>query len=422
MDALNIASAVPEIGVRASVAAPIIIATDGREQSDSALVMGRLLAESNAAVRLITVLKPVPMVPDIPIPIPLEVENAKIDEAKRDAAEQASRLWDDAPDVEVHEGDPATVIARIAHRAGATMIVSGLGRHRVADRIFSDETALRLIRAADVPVLATAPGTSRAPRRIVIALDFSETSLRAARMALTLAANDATLFLVHVVPRDNSLYDWKSWSTTYKVGAADALQRTREQLRIPPGTIVQNVLLQGDAATELLAFATSVGADLIATGSHGHGFMGRMLIGSVATRIVRASTCSVLTIPRLAVVTQAGVRFEPAAVRSLPHSDWSAQLDAFTRRNIGRRGTLEVDDPDIGAQAEEFDYPLRGATYDPHDQRVTLMFGEEGRGVPHLTRGIAGPSAVDILQDDGGRDLAIRIEHGVGQTLLTFTS
>jgi hypothetical protein len=121
-------------------------------------------------------------------------------------------------------------------------------------------------------------------------------------------------------------------------------------------------------------------------------------------------------------MTQVGIRFEPPSVRSLPHSDWMAQLDAFTRRNMGRRGTLEVDDPEVGAQAQEFDYPLRGATYDPHDQRVNLMFGEVGSRVPHLTRGIAGASSVDILQDERGRDLAIRIEHGVGQTLLTFTS
>lgn len=422
MDSLKIPLAVPEIGVHASVAAPIIIATDGREQSDSALVMGRLLANSSDVLRLITVLKPVPMVPDVPIPIPLEIENAKTEEAKRAAAEQASRVLDEVPDVEVREGDPATVIARMAHRAGATMIVSGLGRHRVADRIFSDETALRLIRTADVPVLATAPGASRAPRRIVVAMDFSETSLRAARMALTLAASEATIFLAHVVPRDSSLHEWKSWSTTYKVGAGDALTRTREQLRIPEGMIVQTVVLQGDAATELLAFATGVSADLIATGSHGHGFVARMLVGSVTTRLVRASACSVLTVPHAAVMTQVGVRFEPAAARTLPHSDWSAQLDAFTRRNVGRRGTLEVDDPEIGAQAEVFDYPLRGATYDSHDQRVTLMFGEVGSGAPHLTRGVAGASSVDILHDERGRDLAIRIEHGAGQTLLTFTS
>jgi nucleotide-binding universal stress UspA family protein len=422
MDSLKIPSAVPEIGVRASVAAPIIVATDGQVQSDGALAMGRLLAESGNAVRLVTVLKTLPMVPDLPIQIPTDMDSARRDDVRREVLAQAARVWQDEADVELHDGDPATVVARLAHKAGASMIVAGLGRHRVTDRVFGDETALRLIRAADVPVYAVAMGTTRAPRRIVVAMDFSETSLRAARLSLSVAARGATIYLAHVAPRDSSFYDWKSWGTTYKVSVGDALQRTREQLRIPEGMTIQNVLLQGDPATELLAFATSVNADLIATGSHGHGFVARMFLGSVTTRLVRCSTCSVLTIPHTAVMTQTGIQFEPPVVRAVPHGEWGTQLDAFSRRNAGRRGTLEVDDPEIGAQAQEFDYPLRGATYDSHDQRVTLMFGELAWGAPHLTRGIAGASAVDILQDERGRDLALRVAHGAGQTLLTFAS
>jgi nucleotide-binding universal stress UspA family protein len=422
MDSLKIPSAVPEIGVRASVAAPIIVATDGQVQSDGALAMGRLLAESGDALRLVTVLKTLPMVPDVPIQIPTDMDSARRDEVQRDVSAQAARVWQEDADVELHDGDPATVIARLAHKAGASMIVAGLGRHRVTDRVFGDETALRLIRAADVPVYAVASGTARAPRRIVVAMDFSETSLRAARLSLSVAASGATIYLAHVAPRDSSFYDWKGWGTTYKVSVGDALQRTREQLRIPEGMTIQNVLLQGDPATELLAFAASVNADLIATGSHGHGFVARMFVGSVTTRLVRCSTCSVLTIPHTAVMTQTGIHFEAPVVRAVPHGEWGTQLDAFSRRNVGRRGTLEVDDPEIGAQAQEFDYPLRGATYDSHDQRVTLMFGEFAWGAPHLTRGIAGASAVDILQDERGRDLALRVAHGAGQTLLTFAS
>jgi nucleotide-binding universal stress UspA family protein len=422
MDTLKIPSAMPEVGVRASAAAPIIIATDGREQSDAALTMGRLLADSDDALRLVTVLETIPMVPEVPLPVPIEVENARRDEAERGVVSQGRRVWNGKAKfvAELHDGDPATEVARLAHQSGATMIVAGLGRHRVTDRVFGDETALRLIRAADVPVLATAPGLSHAPRRIVAAVDFSETSLRAARLALTVAGSSATIYLAHVAPRDSSFYDWKGFGSTYKTGVGDALQKTREQLRVPAGMIVQNVLLQGDPATELLAFAASVNADLIATGSHGRGFVARMLVGSVTTRLLRCSTCSVLTVPHAAVMTRVRTTVEPPVVHALPHGEWAMQLDAFTHRNAGRRGTLEVDDPEIGAQAQEFDYPLRGAAYDAHDQRVALMFGGLGSGSPHLTRGITGVTAVDILQDERGRDLAIRIAHGAGQTLLTF--
>jgi len=418
----SLSSATPELGIRASHATPVIIATDGRTQSDAALVVGRLLAGDAEGIRVVTVLKALPVITETPLSLNPDVDAARRAGLRAEVITQVGRAWDSDADVEVHDGDPATTIARLAHEAGATLIVAGLGRHRVADRVFGDETALRLIRMSDTPVFAATNGLDHAPRRIVVAIDFSETSLRAARLAIEVASPSATIYLAHVAPRDSSLYDWEGWGSAYKQDAGDALQKTREQLRVPKDMTVQKVLLQGDPATELLAFAASVNADLIATGSHGHGFVARMLIGSVTTRIVRCSTCSVLSVPHKAVMTRMRTTVEPPVVVSLPRSDWGPRLDAFTGRNVGRRGTLEVDDPEIGAQAQQFDYPLLGATYDPHDERVELMFGEGRGGSRHLTRGIADVTGIDVLSDDQGRDLAIRIAHGAGQTLLTFAS
>lgn len=421
MDTVKSPSKLPEVGVRASHSSPIIVATDGREQSDSALVVGRLFSESPDALRVVTVLKTLPTISEAQLSITPDLHAARRADAHREVIAQMDRTWSAEHAVELRDGDPAAVIARVAHEAGAAMILCGLGRHRVTDRVFGDETALRLIRMSDVPVFATAHRLDHAPRRIVVAIDFSETSLRAARLAVDVASSGATIYLAHVVPRDSSLYDWHGWGT-YKEDAGDALQKTRDQLHVPKDMVVQKVLLQGDSATELLAFAASVNADLIATGSHGHGFVARMLIGSVTTRIVRCSTCSVLTVPHAAVMTRARTTVEAPAVSGLPNAEWVAQLDAFTERNAGRRGTLEVDDPEIGAQAQGFDYPLLGATYDTHDERVELMFGDAGSGRHHLTRGIGGVTSIDVLRDERGRDLAIRIAHGAGQTLLTFSS
>jgi nucleotide-binding universal stress UspA family protein len=371
---------------------------------------------------VVSVLKTLPTIAEGQLSITPDLYAARRAEAHREVTVQMNRMWRAESDVELQDGDPAAVISRLAHESGARMIVCGLGRHRVTDRVFGDETALRLIRMSDVPVFAAASRLDHAPRRIVVAIDFSETSLRAARMALDVAAPGATIYLSHVVPRDSSLYDWQGWGTTYKQDAGEALQKLLEQLQVPKDMVAQKVLLQGDSATELLAFATSVNADLIATGSHGHGFVARLLIGSVTTRIVRCSTCSVLTVPHSAVMTRARTTVEPPVVTAVPTREWVAQLDVFTGRNVGRRGTLEVDDPEIGAQAQEFDYPLLGATYDIHDERVELMFGELGTGRHHLTRGIGGITGIDVLRDERGRDLAIRIAHGTGQTLLTFSS
>jgi len=424
MGTLTLETTRPELGVRAAKTSPVIVATDGRDQSDAALIAGGLLANPENGLRVITVLKPMPIVsPEAQLPVSPDVEASRRAEAKRAVKEQLTRVWD-VPgnlEVEVYDGDPATMIANAAHDSNASMIVSGLGRHRVMDRLFGDETALRLIRVSAVPVLAVGGQFTAAPARIVVAIDFSETRLRAARLAIELAAPGATIYIAHVAPRDATLYDWNGWGSSYKQDAGEALQQMREQLRIPKDMIVQRVLLQGDPATEILAFAASVNADLIATGSHGHGFVARMLIGSVTTRILRCSTCSVLTVPHAAAMTRMRTTVEPPVIKTLDRPDWTLQLDEFTRRNVGRRGVLEVDDPELGAQAQEHDYPFLGATYDRHDGRVELMLGELGDVGHHLTRSIGSVSSIDVLSNERGRNLALRIAHGAGQTLLTFS-
>jgi nucleotide-binding universal stress UspA family protein len=416
---------VPAVGIRALKSAPVVIATDGRDQSDGALIAGRIFAaDEQAALRVLTVVNALPMVtPEAGLPYSADVDASRRADHKATVAEQIERLWPDESgvDIEVYDGDPATRIVSIAHEANASLIVVGIGRHRVVDRVLGDETALRLARMADVPVLAVVKNAGYAPRRIVVAVDFSETSLRAARLALDLAAPEALIYLVHVEPRDATAYEWPATGGSYREDAGYALSRFRDLLKVPDGMSVQRVLLYGDPATELLAFAAGVRASLIATGSRGQGRIARMLIGSVATKVLRGSTCSVLTVPYAAVMTH--VRPVHVPVAATPsEAEWGVELDAFTTRNVGRRGTLEIDDPEIGAQAQGHDYPFLGATFDPHDQRVELMLGELGDVSRHLTRGIAGVTRIDVLRDAAKRDVALRIAHGAGQTLLTFAS
>jgi nucleotide-binding universal stress UspA family protein len=422
MKTLNIPSALPAVGVAATRWSPVVIATDGRTQSDSALVMARLFAGDGDALRLVCAIRPIPIIPDgTSVVTPDLLEVCRVD-LQRDVEAQMNRAWDASTSVDLREGDPATVVAQVGHDSNATMIVCGLGRHRVTDRVFGDETALRLMRIADAPVYAVAAGTSHAPTCIVVAADFSETSLRAARLALDVAAPGATIYLAHVAPRDSMLGDLRSWGSSYKHDAGEALRRTREQLRVPAGMTVQNILLQGDSATELLAFATSVNADLIATGSHGHGFVARMLIGSVTTRLVRCATCSVLTVPFAAAMTHLRTRTSALVHVDVANDTWASELEVLTQRNAGRRATLEVDDPEIDAQAQVTDYPFLGAAYDRHDGRIELMFGDSEGGGRHLTRGISGVTSIMLLRDELGRDVSVRIAHGAGLTLVTFTT
>jgi hypothetical protein len=64
---------------------------------------------------------------------------------------------------------------------------------------------------------------------------------------------------------------------------------------------------------------------------------------------------------------------------------------------------------------------LQGATYDPSDRRVEVMLGDAGASLRHVTRSVGNVKSVAIATDAHGHDVALRISHERGQTVLTFS-
>jgi len=60
--------------------------------------------------------------------------------------------------------------------------------------------------------------------------------------------------------------------------------------------------------------------------------------------------------------------------------------------------------------------------YDERAERVELMLGDATAGGRHLTRSIGNVLGVDVLTDGEGHDVALRVQHGTSQTLLTFAA
>ena len=60
---------------------------------------------------------------------------------------------------------------------------------------------------------------------------------------------------------------------------------------------IEKVVLRGNPSAAILELAEKTDADLIVAGTQGAGFVRRILIGSVATRLIRHSTRSLLIVP-----------------------------------------------------------------------------------------------------------------------------
>lgn len=70
-----------------------------------------------------------------------------------------------------------------------------------------------------------------------------------------------------------------------------------EQIRpVDPRIPVHHVFLEGDPATELVRYASEAGIDLIVMGTHGRTGLERLLMGSVAEKVMREARCSVLVV------------------------------------------------------------------------------------------------------------------------------
>jgi nucleotide-binding universal stress UspA family protein len=415
----------PRVETRSGARAePIVVATDGLPQSHGALILARALAvRLHGIIKVVAVHQPVSLTaPDGQFLFDPDLDASLKADLLRRVRQQCTIGLEGAErvdDYEVLNGEPARVIGAMAAVGQSQFVVVGIGRHELVDRIFGDETALKVARVSHVPVLAVPEECEAIPRRALVGIDFSEGSLRAAQEALRLLVVGGILELVHVVPRDRLLFD--SWVSKeeYMRFVRHSLTRFRARLTVPDGITLEDIVLSGDPARELLSYAKRIGADLVAAGSHGHGFISRLVLGSVTTKLLRTATCAVLVIPpdghnddRLGASANATLTLDPAR--------WGEVLDDFTRRNTGRRTRLEIDGPESGPHCQERDYPLLGVTYYHVDGRVEIMLGELGVGEAHLSRSIGDIEQLDVITSREDDDLALRLRHRDGQTLLTL--
>lgn len=407
-------------------AAVILMATDGTPRSDGALRVAAARAkETGATLELMIVLQSDPIFGAQELSFDDHEQIRRWTVSRKAVEQQVERVLgrDAIISITVLSGHPAYTISRVAIERRAALIVVGLGRHHMAQRLLGNETALELARIARVPVLAVPPSAEAVPRHAVVAIDFSEIAARAAQSAVDAMSDGGRVDLVHVMPPVNEgVLDGEAHET-YERWTREQLAKVAAQLVAPNGVTVTRVALRGWPAAELLDYTIAVGADMIATGTHGRGFVARAILGSVTTKLMRSTSCMLLTAPRDPLPALPPTPQDTAAGETYDAPlAWSSLLNDFTRRNAGRRTILEVDDLELGAQSQEYNYPLLGVSYSERDGKLDLMLGDRVAGGRHLSRSMGSVVAVDVLTDGAGTDVALRIQHGASQTLVTFVT
>src|SRR5688500_18891203 len=79
---------------------------------------------------------------------------------------------------------------------------------------------------------------------------------------------------------------------------------------------------------------------------------------------------------------QHGQRRRRVLTKKIPETAWAAELHRFSSRNAGRVTTLEVDRLNFQPGPNDA-FPLRGISYDAHDDRVLITLGRNSAGLMH---------------------------------------
>jgi len=138
---------------------------------------------------------------------------------------------------------------------------------------------------------------------ILVATDFSETGDAGIAWGAQLArAHGARLVLCHalqtptpVAPASEFIPLPARFYDDLRAAAESCLERSAAELRAT-GLAATTVLRVGTAAEAVLAEVQKVGADLLVAGTRGLTGWKKLLLGSTTARLVRRSTCPVLTV------------------------------------------------------------------------------------------------------------------------------
>lgn len=141
-------------------------------------------------------------------------------------------------------------------------------------------------------------------KNIMAPIDFSDVTDEviqvAAQFAKTFAAK---LWIVHVAAPDPDFVGYDVGPQHVREWRADTLRKEHKIIQNKKkeleedGIDVEALLIQGAIIVAILNEAKKLKADLIVVGSHGHGALIKLLMGSVCEGLIKKAPCPILIIP-----------------------------------------------------------------------------------------------------------------------------
>jgi nucleotide-binding universal stress UspA family protein len=266
----------------------LLAGTDGSDEGQNAVAQSLLLAQ--ACGSQLCVLQVVEIVPELEAVAP-DLRACLEEELRRQQAATASQaaLAGVPLDYRIrHSLSPYAAILEEAEKIWPDLIILGRYGRTALERLFMGSVTARVIGLSPVNVLVVPGGASLAFRRLLIAADGSEFSRAALAAAVAMARQaDAQLFGVAVAREEGEILEAQEIVHQMMSAANQA------------GVSFEGFSPQGLAADEgIIRVVVENQADLIIMGSHGRTGFQRLLLGSVAERVIGQAPCPVLVVKK----------------------------------------------------------------------------------------------------------------------------
>ena len=196
--------------------------------------------------------------------------------------------------VSKEQGAVAPVLLKRAPKRDGLLVAGSQGLDAI-DRFMLGSVSTKLIQYATCPVLVVKNEAARL-RRIALATDGSDASAKALEFVLTRFQADRSIGKDGRAPIHVSVIHVMQVSNYQELKDARKLLKQSVRKLIKAGFTAEAVCQPGNPAQEIMKAAAKQHAGLIVMGAQGLGAIARFLLGSVSTRVVQHSSCSVLVV------------------------------------------------------------------------------------------------------------------------------
>ena len=193
-------------------------------------------------------------------------------------------------------GQPFERLVDVAEAEDASLVVMGDARRTYMERVLLGRNVAKVIGYSPCDVLVVPEGARLDFKRVVAAVDGSRQSLAAAGRAISLCAayaGDLDVLAVVDVPVDRNLiygiYEDIKRRALVAINAVVKAAQARDVKALA-------TVLEGPPYRAIAGFAAEIGAGCLVLGAYGKSGLRRLMLGSVAERVLALASCPVLAV------------------------------------------------------------------------------------------------------------------------------